>query len=68
MEIKDRANSDTDKLIITDRLLNVWWEYAQELRLGQLIICAIGNRDLFNIEDYELIRLAEEKFHEGVIS
>lgn len=37
------------------------WERNPDLRLGQLIYNATRNRDLFNIEDDDLLEVIEEK-------
>lgn len=56
--MKDRAETDKQKQEIVERLLNSW-KLQRELRLGQLLYCATGGRDIFNVEDYVLIKEIE---------
>ena len=41
-----------------------WRSLHKDLRFGQFLSCAIGDRDLFLIEDDEMERLVREKFEE----
>ena len=36
------------------------WMRCGDLRLGQLLVNAVGNRDLFYVEDKELVKLVNE--------
>lgn len=36
------------------------WLCVPDLRLGQLIVCALGDYDLFNMEDEQLFNLIKE--------
>lgn len=49
-----------DEKAATTRVLRAAWHLAPQLRLGQLIVNAIGDVDLFNVEDDELVRLVAE--------
>ena len=57
MSPKKRAVTPEIKKAITDRLLAAWLKQP-ELRLGQLLHCAI-EADTFYIEDYEIIKQIE---------
>lgn len=60
MPIPGRAETIAQKACVISELLDPWYAMPQ-LRLGQLIMCAIGDeRDLFNMEDDELVRLVTE--------
>lgn len=58
-KIPGRAETDSEKTLVTQQICDKWTMLPQ-LRLGQLIVNAIGERDLFNIEDDELVRMVEE--------
>jgi hypothetical protein len=55
---RGRAIKPAQKRAALERLL-VAWERARHQRLGQLIVKACEDRDLFNLEDDELIALLE---------
>jgi hypothetical protein len=61
--MKDRAHTPQQKEEVIKRLL-VAWKCKPELRLGQLLLCAMheanNDYDPFYIEDYELVRNTEE--------
>jgi len=58
--MKGRAESTEDKKAIISRLYIAWLKKPQ-LRLGQLLEVSIpSDRDLFYVEDYELINLVEK--------
>lgn len=40
-------------------ILGIWKQFP-DLRLGQMLICAIGRDDLFNVEDDKLIEYLKE--------
>lgn len=55
MILKKRAIHEWQKRDVMEKMLKLWIENTH-LRLGQLIINAIGkDTDLYNIEDYDLI-------------
>ena len=41
-----------------------WRSLHKDLRFGQFLSCAIGDRDLFLVEDDEMARMVREKFEE----
>lgn len=53
-----RAESEREKCEIIERLKWIWLAHP-ELRLGQLISNAIGEYDLFYLEDYVLLNKIE---------
>lgn len=57
--VKGRANTDSDKEVIMRRLLAVW-KCMPELRLGQLIMNATNNPDIFYVEDFDLLKCVED--------
>lgn len=36
------------------------WKSSPDLRMGQIICCLAKNKDVFNIEDYELMERIKE--------
>jgi len=53
--MKNRATEDWQKRDVMEKILKVWVENPS-LRLGQLILNAIGHTDyIFITEDYELV-------------
>lgn len=52
-----RADTPAKKREVTQRLLRAW-QRVPELRLGQLVLCAIRD-DLFDLEDFALIEAIE---------
>jgi len=57
-----RAITDKEKAAILNRFFKLWKKYPS-LRLGQLIGNVVHNNDqLYNIEDYELIKRLEEEY------
>jgi hypothetical protein len=51
-----RVFTEAQKKEILDRIFNIWnREKAKTLRLGQLLITAVGKTDIFNIEDEDLV-------------
>ncbi len=54
-----RANTAKQKRKIVEKLLDAWISKS-ELRFGQFICCAVHDKDLFNIEDYDLVELVEK--------
>lgn len=58
-KIPGRAETYNEKMFATQQIRDMWATLPQ-LRLGQLIVNAIGDRDLFNLEDDELVRLVAE--------
>lgn len=63
MKTLDRARSEKEKEEVINRILYMWKKFP-DLRLGQLIEnCRLpGGTDLFFIEDYELVRMVENKY------
>lgn len=55
---RGRAAKPAQKRAAVERLLATW-ERAEHQRLGQLIVKACGDRDLFDLEDEDLIGLLE---------
>jgi hypothetical protein len=63
--IKGRAETPAEKKAIIQRLLSVWISQPN-LRLGQLLIASIPlDRDLFYMEDDELIIHIEKMIRKG---
>ena len=44
---------------ICEEIEKVWSQFP-DLRLGQMMLCAVGKDDLFNIEDKDLIKRLQE--------
>ncbi len=60
-----RATTKIQKREVIERLLDVWLS-VPELRLGQLIDTGVpcgDKRDLFYIEDYDLLHEIEDTFN-----
>lgn len=57
----DRALTPAQKWEVMDRLLRAWL-LRPEMRLGQLIVNAIGchSPEIFYREDFKLVRMVEE--------
>jgi hypothetical protein len=55
---RGRAQTPSQKRALLDRLLAAW-QRAHHQRLGQFIVNACGDRDLFSLEDQELVELLE---------
>lgn len=51
---------DPDRIPLIMKQLEEIWRQFPDLRLGQILISAIGDKDLFNIEDKDLIAQVEE--------
>lgn len=58
-KVPGRAESYEQKSDVVRRLRDQWVTRV-DMRLGQLIVNAIGDRDPFNLEDDELVRLVTE--------
>ena len=56
--IHDRAATDREKEEVMRRLELVWKKFPS-LRLGQLLVCAVNQNDIFYPEDFEVVRKAE---------
>jgi hypothetical protein len=59
MAMNRRAMTPEQKRAVVERLLTAWSKYP-ELRLGQLIDCALGDRTLFHVEDLGIAELVEQ--------
>lgn len=57
--VPGRANTDLEKQEVLDRLANVWMDNPT-MRLGQLITNEIRDREIYNIEDFDLLHRLEE--------
>lgn len=59
--IKNRANTDEEKRVVIEQLLTAW-KRVPELRLGQLLECAMyyTNHSQFYIEDFLLVNAVHE--------
>lgn len=57
--IHDRAATDKQKEEVLRRLELVWKKFPA-LRLGQLLVCAVNQNDIFYPEDFVIVRKAEE--------
>lgn len=58
--MKDRATTPFLKVDVMERLYAAWLEAPYE-RFGQFLLNCANDKDLFNIEDFELVRRAEER-------
>lgn len=56
--ITRRANADYEKSLVMERLLSAWLK-VPSMRLGQLLVCAAAQPDIFYVEDYDLTEAAE---------
>jgi hypothetical protein len=52
--MENRATENWQKRDVLEKILDSWLALP-ELRLGQLLQNAIGNAELFYIEDYDLV-------------
>jgi hypothetical protein len=67
-KVEGRAQTFEEKRLVIMRLLHAWKFGAYDTRLGQLIVNALGKKDLFNIEDEELIKTIEayiKEYHQS---
>lgn len=61
VKIPGRAYESDMKRQVLDRIFEVWSENP-DMRLGQLLMIACGDRDLFYVEDHHLADIAEEHY------
>lgn len=57
--LKGRAFTDDEKKDAVQALLAAWLK-TPHLRLGQLLVCATTNSDLFYVEDSTLVDVASD--------
>lgn len=57
--MKNRAETDEQKEEVMKKLLTIWKLYPN-LRLGQLFFIISQEKDLFYIEDYDLVKRGED--------
>lgn len=61
--MKERARTTEQKFDVIEHIYNLWLEHP-DLRLGQLIgNCLKDQRDLYYLEDYDLIKILEEGYN-----
>ncbi len=56
---RGRSQTPAQKRALLERLLAAWQRTHHQQRLGQFIVNACGDRDLFSLEDQDLIELLE---------
>lgn len=61
---KDRAITPRQKADVLDCIYGAWTRNP-DLRLGQLLMVACKQKDLFYVEDFELAKLLENKELDG---
>jgi len=56
--MKNRAMTNEEKRAIIEKLYDIWTQVPQ-LRLGQLLSSASRQKDIFYIEDFDLVEAAQ---------
>lgn len=57
-----RARTPDQKRRVMARILTTWLEHP-DLRLGQLLAGCVGERALYNIEDFDLVDAVERPYY-----
>ena len=57
MEVKMR---DPNRIEETLEELKYYWRLYPDMRLGQLLVCITEGKDIFNIEDEELLKMLKD--------